>query len=119
MIGPVLEPTVVERMIHISAHVHVDDALTRYVVELARATRLFQGIRLGLSTRGALALVRSAQARAVSRGRPFVTPQDIKAVAPAVVGHRLVLTPEAEVEGARVGDVVDAILMSVPVPVTG
>ena len=118
VIGPVLEPTEVDRMIAISANVHVDDAITRYVVELTRASRIRQGIRLGLSTRGALALVRSAQARAISRGRSFVIPQDIKAVAPAVVGHRLVLTPEAEVEGAQTVDVVSAILDSVPVPVS-
>ncbi|MBO0715368.1 MAG: MoxR family ATPase, partial [Acidimicrobiales bacterium] len=119
VIGPVLEAAEVETMIRISANVHVDDAITRYVVELTRASRTRAGIRLGLSTRGALALVRSAQARAISQGRAFVVPQDIKEVAPAVVGHRLVLTPEAEVEGAQTPDVVAAILDSVPVPVSG
>ncbi|MDQ6837614.1 MAG: MoxR family ATPase [Actinomycetota bacterium] len=112
----VLSLKVVTEMIRVAANVHVDPAVTRYVVSLAAATRDVDEIRLGLSPRGSLALVRAGQSAAIAEGRSYVVPQDIKAIAPAVMGHRLILTSEAEVEGRRVDDLVDGILASVPVP---
>jgi MoxR-like ATPase len=116
-IGSVLDAAQVEHMIQVAANVHVDPAISRYVVALARATRGRPEIRLGLSTRGALALVRAAQARAIAARRSYVVPQDVKAIAAAVIGHRILLTTEAEVEGRRLADVIDAVLAEVPVPV--
>ena len=61
--------------------------------------------------------MRAAQARAIAARRSYVVPQDVKAIAAAVIGHRILLTTEAEVEGRRLADVIDAVLAEVPVPV--
>ena len=96
--------------------VHVAEALSAYVLDLARASREHKRLTLGLSTRGALALLKAARVSAGLRGSEFVTPDDVKQVAPAVMAHRLVLTPEAALEGAADLDVVRALLAETPVP---
>jgi MoxR-like ATPase len=96
--------------------VHVAVALGDYILELARASRRHPRLTLGLSTRGALALHRAARITAAMRGAEFVTPDDVKDVAPAVMAHRLVLTPEAALEGATDLEVVRALLAETPVP---
>jgi MoxR-like ATPase len=116
-IGPVISVTDVAAMINLAANVHLDTAVTRYVVRLAGATRNMAEVRLGLSTRGALALVRAAQAYALSEGRAYVVPQDIKAVAKSVIAHRLILTAEAEVEGQVTDRLIDDLLATVAIPV--
>ncbi len=73
-------------------------------------------LTLGLSTRGALALHRAARISAAMRGAEFVTPDDVKEVAAAVMAHRLVLTPEASLEGITDLDVVATLLAETPVP---
>ncbi len=115
-IGPVLDAEQARHMIAIAANVHVEPEVSRYVVALSRATRELPDVRLGLSPRGALALVRAAQSMAAAEGRAYVVPQDVKAVAPSVAGHRLILTPEAELDGRRVDDLVGTVLASVPIP---
>ncbi len=109
-IHPVLSTRAAADMVELSANVHVDPAVSRYVVALAQATRPSRDVRLGLSPRGALALVRAAQTRAAAEGRPYVVPQDVKAIAPAVMGHRIILTPDAEVEGRRVDQLVSEVI---------
>jgi MoxR-like ATPase len=116
-IGPVITMAEAGEMIKLAANVHLDPAVTRYVVRLAAATRTMAEVRLGLSTRGALALVRAAQAFALSEGRAYVVPQDIKAVAKPVIGHRLILTAEAEVEGQLTDQLLDDLLATVAIPV--
>jgi len=96
--------------------VHVADALGAYVLDLARASREHARLTLGLSTRGALALLRAARISAGLRGADFATPDDVKEVAANVMAHRLVLTPEAELEGLTDLDVVRALLAETPVP---
>jgi MoxR-like ATPase len=96
--------------------VHVSDAVYDYVGALATASRKHPHVSLGLSTRGALAVMRCARVEAVLRGAGFVTPDDIKTVTRSVVTHRLILSPDASLEGVAGGDVVDAILAQVPVP---
>ena len=96
--------------------VHVAEALSAYVLDLARASREHNRLTLGLSTRGALALLKAARVSAGLRGSEFVTPDDVKQVAPAVMAHRLVLTPEAALEGATDLDVVRTLLAETPVP---
>jgi len=95
---------------------HVAPALTDYVLALARGSREHPRIALGLSTRGALALVRAARIEAALRGGAFVAPDDVKAVAAWVVAHRLIPTPEAALEGASDVDLVRALLNDTPVP---
>ena len=95
---------------------HVSEALTGYVLDLARASRENQRLSLGLSTRGALALMKAARVAAGLRGTDFVSPDDVKEVAPWVMSHRLVLTPEGALEGVRDVEVVRALLADTPVP---
>jgi MoxR-like ATPase len=99
-----------------AARIHVAAALGAYILDLAQASRQSARLTLGLSTRGALALLKAARVTAGMRGGEFVTPDDVKQVAPAVMAHRLVLTPEAALEGVTDLDVVRALLAETPVP---
>jgi MoxR-like ATPase len=96
--------------------IHVSEALGGYVLDLAAATREHPRLALGLSTRGALALLKAARIVAGLRGGEFVTPDDVKQVAPWILAHRLVLTPEAALEGASDAELVSGLLAITPVP---
>ena len=87
-----------------------------YIVDNARATRQSPSRSLGVSPRGATALLRAARAWAWLSGRDFVTPDDVKALAQAALVHRLGLRPEAELEGVDVAQVLASAIASVPVP---
>jgi MoxR-like ATPase len=100
---------------HASA-LHASEALVGYVLGLAEATRRNPQVALGLSTRAVLALVRAARIEAAARGAEFVAPDDVKAVVPLVVPHRLVLTPEATLDGVSAADVARRVLEQVPIP---
>ncbi|HEU4590258.1 MAG TPA: MoxR family ATPase [Steroidobacteraceae bacterium] len=95
---------------------HVSQALSDYVLDLARATREHPRVSLGLSTRGALALLRAARVHAGLRIGDFVAPDDVQAVARWVIPHRLVLRAEAALDGDTDLGVVGAILEATPVP---
>lgn len=95
---------------------HVSDELRDYVLALAQASREHAQIALGLSTRGALAVVHAARVAAALRGGEFVTPDDVKRVVPWVVAHRLTLKPEALLEGRDGRELVGELLDRVPVP---
>ncbi|CAN7346322.1 AAA family ATPase [Knoellia sp. LjRoot47] len=96
--------------------VEVSDDVAAYVVDIARATRHSPSLSLGVSPRGATALMSTARAWAWLNGRGYVTPDDVKALAHATLAHRLSLRPEAELEGVDVSAVLDSALGSVPVP---
>jgi MoxR-like ATPase len=96
--------------------VFVSDAVERYVVDLVQATRTDHRVALGASPRGALALLKLARAWAVLRGRDFVTPDDVKAMAGSALSHRLILQPELWVSKLSAAQVVNDLLMQVPVP---
>ena len=98
------------------AMVAVSDEVAGYIVDIARATRESPSLSLGVSPRGATALLRASRAWAWLNGRGFVTPDDVKALAHASLVHRLTLRPEAELEGVDVRQVLSAALGSVPVP---
>lgn len=98
-------------------NVGVTPAVRRYLVELVRATRGHPDVELGASPRGSLALYQTAQARAALRGRTFVLPDDIKALAAPVLNHRMMLTAEARLRGRSPTDVVAQISERIPVPV--
>lgn len=99
-----------------AAAVHVAHALCGYVLDLARASREHPRLALGLSTRGALALLRAARIAAGLRGATHATPDDVKRLAPAVVAHRLVVAPESVVEGFNATTVLAELLERTPVP---
>ncbi|WP_298890482.1 MoxR family ATPase [uncultured Serinicoccus sp.] len=96
--------------------VQVSPEVVGYVVDLARATREAPSLQLGVSPRGATALMSTARAWAWLSGRGFVTPDDVKALARATLGHRVALRPEAELEGVTADSVLESVLTSVPVP---
>ncbi len=94
----------------------VSPEVSGYVVDIARATRVSPSLSLGVSPRGATALLRTSRSWAWLQGRTFVTPDDVKALAGATLAHRLGLRPEAELEGVAVGQVLQSAVDSVPVP---
>ncbi len=96
--------------------VQVSPEVVGYIVDIARATRQSPSLQLGVSPRGATALMNTSRAWAWLSGRGFVTPDDVKALAHGTLAHRLSLRPEAELEGVSVGSVLDSALHSVPVP---
>ncbi len=98
------------------ACVTVDDRVVAYAVRLARATRSWAGLRYGAGPRGGLAMVRAARAVALLEGRDFVTPDDIKSIAPPALRHRVALSPELELEGMHADDVLRGILDAVEAP---
>jgi MoxR-like ATPase len=96
--------------------VHVSEPAGRYIVALATATRSNPRVQVGASPRGSLALLKLARVRALLRGRDFVTPEDVKAVAVPALGHRIALRPEYWVQRVRGEDVVRDCLEQVPTP---
>jgi MoxR-like ATPase len=114
-VDPLFTPDLILEMQAQLANVHGSDALMNYIVDLAEASRDHPDVALGASPRASLCLLRSARARALLDGRHYFTHEDVHAIALGVLGHRLIVRPEAEVEGKRVADVVLDLLQSVPV----
>jgi MoxR-like ATPase len=110
----VLDPDEILAMQTLVEAVHVEEDILDYVVRLATFTRQHARLYLGASPRASLALVQAARARALSAGRGFVIPDDVKALASHVLAHRLVLTPEAEMEGTQREALVKQALEQVP-----
>ncbi|MEE3851962.1 MoxR family ATPase [Gordonia sp. LSe1-13] len=96
--------------------VAVSPPVAAYIVDIARATRMSPSLALGVSPRGATALLATSRAWAWLNGRDYVTPDDVKSLAQSTLAHRLSLRPEAELEGVSVAAVLDAAIGSVPVP---
>jgi len=96
--------------------VHVSEGLYGYVAEIAKASRSEPRLSLGLSTRGSLALMRCARVEAACQGRDYVVPDDVKGIATHITAHRLVLTPEASLEGIDCVQVYNDIAARVPAP---
>jgi MoxR-like ATPase len=96
--------------------VRVEETVADYLVAIGRATRTMPDVQYGASIRGALGLLLASKAMAAFAGRDYVTPDDVKLIAAPVLRHRVVLKPEAELDGVRPDDVVQRILSTVPVP---
>ena len=94
----------------------IDPAILAYIVELARATRAAPSAALGVSPRGATALLATSRAWAWLSGRDYVTPDDVQALARPTMRHRIQLRPEAEIEGVTTDGILENVLASVPVP---
>ncbi|TLS53702.1 MoxR family ATPase [Paenibacillus antri] len=97
--------------------IHIEDAVGHYAVELVRRTREHRQLLLGASPRATLALLSASKAYAFLQGRDFVIPDDIKWLAPYVLGHRLVLETEARLEGVTVQSILESIFRDAKVPV--
>jgi MoxR-like ATPase len=114
---PVIEPEELVQLANDLPAIHVEDAVTGYVVALIRATREHQAFELGGSPRASLSLFRASRALAAVEGRDYVRPDDVKRLAHAVLGHRLLLSSNTRLRGRTADDVLDEILAEVPVPV--
>ncbi|MBP1156393.1 MULTISPECIES: MoxR family ATPase [unclassified Paenibacillus] len=116
-----LEPVMeVEHILGIQKQVklvHLDEAVAGYLVSIIRLTREHPAIYLGASPRATLALVQAVKAYALLQGRDYVIPDDIKFLAPYVLGHRIILQPEARMEGATVPSVLHSVFQQVKVPI--
>jgi MoxR-like ATPase len=97
--------------------VRVEPSVETYIVEVVRATRHHNGIELGVSPRGTLALYRASQAYAAIHGRSYTIPDDVKHIAPSVLAHRMIATSQSRLHGRVMEQVVAEVLRSVPVPV--
>ncbi len=117
LLEPVVDTGKVLDMQHRVKEVHIDDAVAAYLVAITRGTRKHSAVFLGASPRATLSLVHASQAYAYLLGREFVIPDDIKFLAPYVLGHRLILHSEARMDGATVNSVLQTIIQQVPVPV--
>jgi len=96
--------------------VRMSDELKRYVVDVVRETRAANGVQLGASPRASLALMKAAQALALSEGREFVIPEDVREMAVPVIAHRMVAEPQARFAGVTTAGIVEEILTKVPPP---
>jgi len=96
--------------------VHVEDKIISYIAEIAQETRTNPSLFLGCSPRASVALLNASRALAAIRGRDFVTPEDIRTLAMPLFCHRLILTPEKEMEGQRIEDVIMQIVNKIEVP---
>lgn len=96
--------------------IHIDEGLLQYIAGVVTATRNHRDLYLGASPRASLAIMRTSKAIAAIRGRSFVTPDDVREVTFPVLNHRLILTPESEMEGVEIAAVVNEILKTVEVP---
>ena len=99
-----------------ASRVEIAPAVMAYLVDVCRATRTSPAVRLGVSPRGATALLRTSRVWAFLQGRGFVTPDDVKTMAPVTLAHRLGLRAEANLEGITATDVVSGVLAATPVP---
>ena len=113
---PLLESGQVVRLSELAAQTHTERAVLDYVAALAEATRDDDSATLGVSTRGAIGMVRCARVWAAAQGRHFVLPDDIKALAAPVWAHRIVVDPDAAFSGATAQGVIARALSSVPAP---
>ena len=96
--------------------VHVEEKLLSFITSIVGSTRNNKNIYLGASPRASIGIMKGAKALAAMRGRDFVTPDDIIFIAPAVLRHRIVLTPEKEMEGSSADAVIDQLIHSIEVP---
>ncbi len=96
--------------------VRISEELKRYIVDIVQATRSFSGVELGASPRASLSLMKVAQALALFDGKEFVAPEDIQEIAVPVIGHRMVMDPQARFSGKTSHGVIDEILKTIPVP---
>ena len=113
---PVTDTQELDKVIGEIDQVQVARGIHDYIVQIANATRSNPDLRLGVSMRGTIAMLRIARAYAATDNRDYVTPDDIKAVAAPVFGHRMALTAEAGLRGARIDSVLADIVDGVPVP---
>jgi MoxR-like ATPase len=116
-LSPVTTPEEINKLIETRSQVRVEATVRDYIVRVARATREHPEIDLGASPRATLALYQTSQAWAAIAGRDYVIPDDVKALAPHVLTHRLMISPQAQLRGRQPAELVDDVVDTVAVPV--
>ncbi|WP_207670021.1 AAA family ATPase [Glaciibacter flavus] len=117
LVSPVIAADSIVAMSRLAAEVHVDASVVGYLNEIVTGTREHKDARLGVSMRGALALARASKTWALSQGRTYVTPDDVRELAPHVLSHRIILDPEADFAGVTAEQIVSDVLVTVEPPV--
>jgi MoxR-like ATPase len=115
-VNTLIKPETAVALQQLCAQITVDEAVAAYAVRLVRTTRDWPGIAIGAGPRGSIALIRIARALALLANRPFVTPDDVKSAAMPVLRHRVTLSPESELEGLSVDEILRAVLEQVAAP---
>lgn len=115
-VTPVLSGGEIQSYRDIAARLHIEEKVLRYIAELTHETRNNKAIFLGGSPRASVAVLKASKAIAAMSGRDFVTPDDVIKVLPSVLRHRIILTPEKEMEGSTTDEVIQMILKKVEVP---
>lgn len=115
-VQPVLSAARIQELRRQVRNLHVEEKLIHFITAIVGATRNHKAIYLGASPRASIGILNGAKALAAMRGRDFVTPEDIVYIVPAVLRHRLVLTPEKEMEGASTDEVINEIVQSIEIP---
>ncbi|MUN08549.1 AAA domain-containing protein [Agromyces luteolus] len=115
-VSPIIASSSVTTMARLAAEVHVDAAVLSYLNQIVSGTRDHRDSALGVSMRGALALARAAKTWAISRGRTYVTPDDVRELAVPVLAHRIIVDPEAEFAGSTAEEIVRTVLVEIAPP---
>jgi MoxR-like ATPase len=116
LVQPVMSAAQIESLRKQVHGLHVEEKLIRFITSIVAATRDHKAIYLGASPRASLGILNASKALAAMRGRDFVLPDDIIYATPPVLRHRLVLTPEREMEGGSADDVINDIIQSIEIP---
>ncbi|HXB29755.1 MAG TPA: MoxR family ATPase [Puia sp.] len=116
LVRPVLNASAIENLRQLVNGIHVEEKLIRFIVSVVNSTRQNKSIYLGASPRASIGILQSSKAIAAIHGRDFVVPEDILYVIPPVLRHRLVLSPEKEMEGGTADDVIKQIIQSSEIP---
>lgn len=112
----ILTPKAISGFRELTTKIYIEQGLIRYIAQIADATRMSSALYLGASPRASVAVMTAAKALAAIKGRDFVTPEDIKEVTVPVLAHRLILTPEKEMEGMKPEEIIPIIVESIEVP---
>lgn len=115
-IRPVTDAGTLLQIQSLIREIHVKDFIQGYILDIVTATRMLPAVSLGASPRGSLGLLHASQARAALQGRDAVTPDDVKALAPAVLAHRIIIRPEHRLRGVTPISCLQEVLTRVPVP---
>ena len=116
LVTPIIKPESIVAMATLASEVFVDESVMQYLSDIVDATRKNRDVALGVSMRGAMALSRAIKTWAITQGRTYATPDDVRDLASAVLAHRLVLDPESEFAGVKAGDIIDRILLDIEPP---
>lgn len=116
-ISPVTDAQEILEMQDMVRGIHVDESVQGYILDIVAATRALPAVSLGASPRGSLNMLYACQARAALQGRNFVTPDDVKALAPVILAHRIIVRPEQRIRGVTALSCVQKVLEDIKVPV--